>query len=296
MVGMLAVSLSSCAKARPTGSPPGTVPTNGAVATTVPATTVPATTVPASTTSGPTTAPASTTSGPTTAPATTAPPTNAPATTTPATTAPATATTTLPPPTSTLSIGSKGPAVAALQSRLSSLGYWLGAVDGNFGDATQQAVYALQKASGLARDGVVGPATSAALAAGTVPHPRSTSGYVIEIDLRSNLLMMVRDGALSYVLNTSTGGGYSYTSEGVTSVAVTPAGHFRIYRQVDGLDISPLGELWRPKYFYSGYAIHGYASVPPVPVSHGCVRVSNAAINWIWAEGLAPIGTAVWIY
>ncbi len=186
--------------------------------------------------------------------------------------------------------------MTALQQRLSALGYWLGPADGYVGNATEQAVYALQKAAGIGRDGVVGPVTSAALARGVRPQPRSTSGYVIEISLRSPLLMLVRDGALQYTLTTSTGGGYVYTYQGVTSVANTPVGHFRVYRQVDGLDVSPLGELWRPKYFYSGYAIHGYDSVPPVPVSHGCVRVSNQAIDWMWAQGLAPIGTAVWIY
>lgn len=208
----------------------------------------------------------------------------------PTTTVPATV------PATTLAPGATGPAVTALQQRLNALGYWLGPADGHFGNATEQAVYALQKAAGLGRDGVVGPLTSAALARGVRPQPHSTSGYVIEIDLRSQLLMLVRNGALQYALNTSTGGGYVYTSEGVTSVANTPSGHFSIYRQLDGLDVSPLGELWRPRYFYSGYAIHGYGSVPPVPVSHGCVRVSNQAIDWIWAQGLAPIGTAVWIY
>ena len=29
------------------------------------------------------------------------------------------------------------------------------------------------------------------------------------------------------------------------------------------------GELWRPKYFDDGFAIHGDSYVPPEPVSHG---------------------------
>ena len=40
----------------------------------------------------------------------------------------------------TLKPGSTGPAVLALQQRLSSLGYWLGTPDGAFGDSTEQAV------------------------------------------------------------------------------------------------------------------------------------------------------------
>ncbi len=184
----------------------------------------------------------------------------------------------------------------ALQERLSSLGYWLGTPSGTFGDSTQQAVYAIQKAAGITRDGVVGPITEGALARGVLPHPRSTSGYVVEVDLEDDLLMFVTNGKLDYVLNTSTGGGYTYTDDGVTAVANTPVGQFQVYRQVDGMVIDSLGQLWRPKFFDDGFAIHGDSYVPPYPVSHGCVRVSDEAIDWIWANNLLPIGTAVWVY
>ena len=129
-----------------------------------------------------------------------------------------------------------------------------------------------------------------------VPQPRTTSGYVIEVNLANDLVMFVNNGHLLWTLNTSTGGGYTYTSQGVTSVAITPTGLFHTYRVVNGLDISPLGQLWRPRYFTGGYAIHGDSAVPPTPVSHGCVRVSNEAIDWIWANNLDPIGTAVFVY
>lgn len=184
----------------------------------------------------------------------------------------------------------------AVQRRLASLGYWIGSPDGYFGDSTEQAVYALQKAAGLTRDGVVGPATEAALVRGVVPQPRSRVGHVVEVDLARDLLLIVTDGHLVAVLNTSTGGGYVYTSGGVSAVADTPVGQFRTFRQVDGMVVDSLGELWRPKFFYSGFAIHGDSYVPPYPVSHGCVRVSDEAIDWIWAGNLIPIGTFVWVY
>jgi lipoprotein-anchoring transpeptidase ErfK/SrfK len=101
---------------------------------------------------------------------------------------------------------------------------------------------------------------------------------------------------VEHVLNTSTGGGYTYTSDGVTAVADTPVGVFNMFRQVNGMVTDSLGQLWRPKFFYRGFAIHGDDSVPPFPVSHGCARVSNDAIDWIWADNLAPIGTKVWVY
>lgn len=192
--------------------------------------------------------------------------------------------------------GDTGAPVLELQSQLTALGYWLGTPDGVFGDSTQQAVYAIQKAAGIPVDGVVGPETEAAIKDGVRPIPRSTSGYVVEVNLRRNLVMFVKSGTLEYTLNTSTGGGYTYTVDGETAVAATPVGTFHIIWEEDGLVVNSLGELWRPKFFYSGFAIHGDSFVPPYPASHGCVRVSNEAIDWIWEQNLAPIGTTVWTY
>jgi len=227
-------------------------------------------------------------------------PSTRPATTT---TEPPQTSTTLPAPTippglqvPLLGRGATGPLVVALQHRLVALGYWLANENGTFDDTTEQAVYALQKAAGLERDGIVGPATVAALDAGIRPQPRSKTGHVVEIELNVDLLMIVTNGHLDATLNTSTGGGYVYVSHGERQIANTPFGQFRIYRQVDGLVVNDLGQLWRPKFFDDGFAIHGASSVPPVPVSHGCVRVSNPAIDWIWASDVMPIGTPVWVY
>jgi lipoprotein-anchoring transpeptidase ErfK/SrfK len=237
-----------------------------------------------------------TTTTPTTAPAPIAPPPTTPASTGMLSSASPTTPATAPLPPEPLGPGASGPAVVALQQRLTSLGYWLGSPDGHFGETTVQAVYALQKAAGIGRDGLVGPATSAALSQGVLPHPRSTSGQVIEVDLQRDLVMLVSNGKLAYVLNTSTGGGYRYTDQGTTSVADTPVGQFHIFRQVDGMVTDSLGQLWRPKFFDSGFAVHGDSDVPPYPVSHGCVRVSDEAIDWMWSNNLAPVGTEVWVY
>ncbi len=58
--------------------------------------------------------------------------------------------------------GSKGDAVQTMQQRLSDLGYSLD-VDGNFGPGTGRAVVAFQQKCNLGSDGMVGPATWAAL-------------------------------------------------------------------------------------------------------------------------------------
>jgi peptidoglycan hydrolase-like protein with peptidoglycan-binding domain len=218
----------------------------------------------------------------------------------PATTTTRPATTTVPVPTTAdngyLKPGSSGPAVMQLQQSLSTLGYWLGTPDGKFGGTTQQAVWALQKSAGLPASGQVDPPTAAALTAGSKPSPQSTAGHVIEVNLAKDVLLFVTDGHVDFILNTSTGGGYVYYDQGVRNVATTPKGHFTTQRVIDGQHMSSLGLLFRPRYFVGGYAIHGDSYVPPRPVSHGCVRVSDAAINWIWSTNIDPIGTPVWVY
>jgi lipoprotein-anchoring transpeptidase ErfK/SrfK len=128
------------------------------------------------------------------------------------------------------------------------------------------------------------------------PTPRSTSGYVIEIDLKKQIIMLVQDGKVSLVFNTSTGSGKHYQRDGNTYLATTPPGHFTVSRQIDGWRDAPLGLLWRPKYFNGGIAIHGSASVPPYPASHGCSRVSITAMNFLWTTGKIPLKTKVWVY
>ena len=80
----------------------------------------------------------------------------------------------------------------AWQQRLSAAGYWLGSPDGSFGLLTEQATLALQKAAGLARDGVAGPASDRALVSGVVP--KSKAGTVIVTSQDSELVGLVGFG------------------------------------------------------------------------------------------------------
>jgi lipoprotein-anchoring transpeptidase ErfK/SrfK len=201
-----------------------------------------------------------------------------------------------PPSPQRLKLGDAGPAVLAWQRALTEHGYWLGTPDGTFGSLTRQATYAVQKVAGLQRNGIVGPATRAALRDRALPAPRTQVGRALEIDIARQVLLVVDGGRVVTVLNTSTGSGSWYRNGRRWSRAVTPRGSFSVLRQVDGLRISPLGVLWRPKYFTGGYAVHGAPQVPPWPASHGCVRLSMAAMDWLWSAGLAPIGTPVLVY
>lgn len=190
--------------------------------------------------------------------------------------------------------GSSGPQVSAVQERLTELGYWIDGVDGQFGFNTEQAVVAIQKAAGIARDGVVGPDTRAALDEGVRPAATTTSGDLLEIDLDRQLLLVVSDGEVERVVNTSTGSGQPYEgSDGTERIATTPTGTYTVFRDVDAWDPGPYGALYRPKYFNGGIAVHGYPSVPSAPASKGCARVSLAAMDWLWESGSADVHTTV---
>ncbi|HEX4902237.1 MAG TPA: L,D-transpeptidase family protein, partial [Acidimicrobiales bacterium] len=219
-------------------------------------------------------------------PPSTAAPTTVPttSTTTPPPTVPPTTTTTTIPGPPTYRTGDEGPAVAMLQARLQELGFWVPAADGRYGGVTQQAVMAFQKHVGLARDGIAGPATQAALASAP-PVASREGGDHLEIDLERQLLLVVRGGR-TLAFNTSTGrAGWR-----------TQPGRFTIEREIDGVRAAPLGDLYRPKYFDRGVAVHGSPSIPGHAASHGCARVHDDVMDLLWAEDLAPIGTPVWVY
>ncbi len=203
----------------------------------------------------------------------------------PTSTTPPTPRPTTPAP-SVLAIGATGEKVRLLQQDLIDLGYWISGATGVYGTETFHAVTALQKVAGLERTGVADAATLAVIGAGTRPAAQSASGRTIEIDLAHQVLLIVQDGAVEKIFDTSTG----------RASLPTPPGHFTIYDEVDGWHDAGLGLVFRPKYFYEGLSIHAYPEVPPWPASHGCARVIEPAINWLWDHGNVPIGTPVWIH
>ena len=197
----------------------------------------------------------------------------------------------------TLRRGDRGAGVKSLQQDLANLRYWLGAVDGSFGHNTQQAVYALQKAAGLAKDGVVGPKTYSALSRGVQPKRRITSGVGVEVALGSQLLIATTKGRLAYIFNTSTGSGERYYSGGRWKTATTPKGDFQMYSLYSsGWQSGPLGNLYRPGYYDRGWAIHGSTSIPTYPASHGCCRISVGATDMLWKASWFVKGRRVLIY
>jgi lipoprotein-anchoring transpeptidase ErfK/SrfK len=196
----------------------------------------------------------------------------------------------------TLRSGMTGSDVKTVQSRLRYLHYDVGTENGAFGYDTLHATAAFQKVNGIPVTGEVDAATYAKLWKQTAPkllHPQS--GTWVEVDLTKQVLYYARDNVVLRVLDISSGSGKYFTVGGETQKAVTPTGSFRIFHKIDGMRTSRLGQLWRPAYFAAGgYAIHGNSSVPFHPASHGCVRITNSAMNRLFA--LLTIGMRVYVY
>jgi N-acetylmuramoyl-L-alanine amidase len=185
----------------------------------------------------------------------------------------------------TLRNGSRGAQVTRLQKRLVALHYDVAAVDGVFGHDTVHAVYAFQKVQGIGVDGVVGPTTWAKLAAPKVPAPRhKRSAAAVEVDLSTRVVYLTKNGKVTRIVDASPG----------KPSTPTVTGSYRFTRRINGWRHARLGLLWRPYYFKGGYAVHGSRSVPTYAASHGCVRVTMAAMNRLWSK--LTIGERIYVY
>jgi peptidoglycan hydrolase-like protein with peptidoglycan-binding domain len=201
-----------------------------------------------------------------------------------------------------LRYGSRGRDVKAVQRRLAALKYYPGAVNGQFGPDTLEAVWAFQEVQGLKVNGVVGLATARALL-----HPRAYRGRYargrptrVEVNLRARVLVVFRAHAIALISHISAGGGYRFDRG---ARAVTPAGRFRTTAYLRGWIRVPLGTMYDPVFFIrTAYAIHGEPTygpygggVPLNPVSHGCVRIPFDIARFFHALVKTP-GTPVYIY
>lgn len=207
--------------------------------------------------------------------------TDAPTTTTTAT---PTTTTTAPDPVSV--VPDTPVEIGALQFELGARGFAVTDAAGEYGAGTRHAVMAFQKLHGLARDGVAGPQTLGALASAGPVEPRLGRHPHIEVDLAAQVVIVVDASGQATAVNATSG----------APATPTPPGRYRVLRQVDGWDPGPWGPLYRPKYFVGGIAFHGGYPVLAAPASHGCVRLPDASVDWLWSSGAAAVGTPVDVY
>jgi lipoprotein-anchoring transpeptidase ErfK/SrfK len=176
--------------------------------------------------------------------------------------------------------------VKALQKKLIRLKYLQpGLATGNYGNRTLQAVMAFQGWVGLPRDGVAGSATYRALKTAKVPVSWGHNQKHMEVHKTQQVLLLIgKLGNVKRAIHVSTAGpGH-----------VTPSGIFHIYRK-ELMSWSTLFDVWLPfaDYFTGGFAFHEYPSVPGVPASHGCIRISDGDAQVVWK--FATLGTRVTI-
>lgn len=194
-----------------------------------------------------------------------------------------------------LASGTSGSDVLALQRRLAALHYVVGPQNGVFGYDLTHAVLAFQKVERLPRTGRWTRAERV-----RVLHPTAwrlrypSAGTAVEVDVTRQVLVLSRAGVVQKVVDVSTGSERVYYQEGVRNVAHTPRGRFAVTRRIDALHVSPLGLLYRPAFWFQGYAIHGNGSVPAVPASHGCVRVTDSVMDLLFP--LLTPGVPVAVY
>lgn len=237
-------------------------------------------------------------------------PTTSSAPTTTSTTRPRTTTSTLPrvnqPPDQILpspgngiGIGASGPVVLAYEARMKALHFDPGPVDGQFGQDTQYAVTTVQKYFGLPRTGRINTAVDFALTHFTYsPAEPNSEPDRVEIDLDRQTLTLYTNWQPQLLTTTSTGSGEHFCG-GVDGCqyAITPTGHFHFYELHKGWQNGKLGSMWNPYYFNGSDAVHGLASVPAYPASHGCARIPMHIANYFYTlvhqgESVFVVGTA----
>jgi len=171
------------------------------------------------------------------------------------------------------------------QMQLAEMGYGQG----------PNALIAFQKYESRQVNGKLNREEFEAITNATAPKPRDPGYKHVEVDLdRQVLLLIDENGDVKRVLPVSTGSNKQYHEKGMSGLAYTPRGRFKIYAKIAGWRESPLGMLYYPNYFSDGLAIHGNSSVPDSPESHGCIRVPNSAAPDLFKQ--LPVGTIVLIY
>jgi len=204
------------------------------------------------------------------------------------------------PLTRTLSKGVYGDDVKRLQQRLVDLGFDPGPIDGAFGPATTQSVWAFQKlVLNIPReqaDGVITPESWDVMQGEVAILPRRsrTTRRHMEVYLTQQVAVLFKDGAPELITHISSGDNEEWCDEvtidpntpdnetdepitkGICGTSVTPGGVYnfgRRYVEGDGWREGKLGRMHNPLYFNYGVAVHGSGNVPNRPASHGCIRI-----------------------
>ena len=156
--------------------------------------------------------------------------------------------------------GQCGDAVVGFKKAMRKMGYI--ANSGRcFGDKTARGVLAYRKVNGMSRSYRAGAGLVKRAFSGRgeyeVRHPGA--GEHLEAPLSKQVLVFAKGDKPFAVYPISSG----------KSSTPTVTGHFTFIRQEPGYNSHG---MYYSFYFYGGYAVHGYESVPDYPASHGCIR------------------------
>ena len=178
--------------------------------------------------------------------------------------------------------GERGVKVLLLQRALLEQGFAT-PVTGYYDDGTARAVLAFRKTNELGRDGYATSEVFAKLlrhrGAFQLRYPKA--GKHVEFDWSRQVVVLAKGGKPYRTYHTSSG----------APSTPTVFGTYRFYLKTPGTNAKG---MVHSAYFIRGYAIHGYASVPNYPASHGCLRVPipNAAQIFNWVD----IGDPIFLY
>lgn len=180
-----------------------------------------------------------------------------------------------------LSQGSSGSLVKSLEKRLIQLGYYLPSANQAFDEKTSDALLAFHKVQRMSRVGSVSSGTWSRLVSPKRPKARyGGKGRHFEIDQTRQVVFVVQNGKVKWILHTSTGAN-----------GATHDGTFHVFRKLAGY--SP-GRLYYPSYWDGGRAFHGWPEVPTYPASHGCSRIPMWSATWMYSQ--TEIGDTVYVY
>lgn len=156
--------------------------------------------------------------------------------------------------------GQCGDVVVGFKKGMRKLGYI--ANSGRcFGGKTARGVLAYRKVNGMSRSMRAGAGLVKKVYSGKggyeVRHPGA--GDHLEAPLSKQVLVFTK-GDEPYAI---------YPISSGKSSTPTVTGHYEMIRTEPGYNSHGMYYSW---YFYGGYAVHGYESVPDYPASHGCLR------------------------
>jgi hypothetical protein len=156
--------------------------------------------------------------------------------------------------------GDCGKAVVGFKQAMREMGY-IANSGSCYGGKTARGVLAYRKVNGMSRSMRSGAALVKAVYDGKgeykVRYPNA--GKHVEAPLSKQVIVFANGDKPEAIYPISSG----------KSSTPTVTGHFEFIRTEPGYNSHG---MYYSFYFYGGYAIHGYESVPDYPASHGCLR------------------------